>query len=69
MKTRWELYCELRNFDNWCLRNPVKAHLLSCLTALVMFGVSQLIRILHAEFLLGLLLLGALTMFLVRTEQ
>jgi hypothetical protein len=44
MKTRWERYCELRNFDNWLLRNPRKADLLSAAAAFVVFGASQLLR-------------------------
>jgi hypothetical protein len=51
VKTRWERYCELRAIDNWCLRNPVKANLLSCVVALVLFATSQLLQHLPPELL------------------
>jgi hypothetical protein len=55
MKTRFERYCELRNFDNWCLRNPQKANLVAIVAGLVIFGVSQLLQILPPEFLIALI--------------
>ncbi len=45
MKTRWERYCELRNADNWLLRNPRKSNLLAIVGALVVFAASQLLRV------------------------
>jgi len=45
MKTRWERYCELRNADNWLLRNPRKGDLLAIVGALVVFAASQLLRV------------------------
>ena len=45
MKTRWQSYCELRNADNWLLRNPRKSHLLAIVGALVVFAASQLLRV------------------------
>ena len=45
MKTRWERYCELRNADNWLLRNPRKSDLLAIVGALVVFAASQLLRV------------------------
>ena len=60
--TRWEGYCKLRNFDNWCLRNPGKANLLSVAAGLVIFGVSQLLQRIPAELLSGLLF-GSLLWF------
>jgi len=55
MKTRWERYCELRAFDNWCLRNPRKANLVSILAALVIFAFAQLLEHLPPELLLTLI--------------
>jgi hypothetical protein len=62
MKTRWERYCELRNFDNWCLRNPHKANLVSILAGLVIFALAQLLQILPPVFLL-VLIFGSLLFF------
>jgi len=45
MKTRWQRYCELRNADNWLLRNPRKGDLLAIVGALVVFAASQLLRV------------------------
>jgi hypothetical protein len=50
--TRWEGYCKLRNFDNWCLRNPRRANLVSVLAGLVIFGIAQVLEHLPPEFLL-----------------
>ena len=55
MKTRWERYCELRAFDNWCLRNPQKANLVAIAAGLVIFAVSQLLQHLPPEFLVALI--------------
>ncbi len=52
MKTPWERHCEirrrqaqLRSFDNWCLSHPRKADLVAIGAALVIFGASQLLRL------------------------
>ncbi len=52
MKTRWERYCELRNFDNWCLRNPRKSNLVALGAGLVIFTIAQFLEHLPPEFLL-----------------
>jgi hypothetical protein len=54
MKTRWELYCELRNFDNWCLRNPSKANLLRIICSTLIVALSLLLAHLPGEILLAL---------------
>ncbi len=55
MKTRWERYCELRAFDNWCLQHPNKANLVAIAAALVIFAVSQLLQRTPAELLIALI--------------
>lgn len=35
MKTRWDLFCELRSLDVWCLRNRSKVTVLLVLVVLV----------------------------------
>ncbi len=62
MKTRWERYCELRNFDNWCLRNPQKANLVGILAGLVIFAFAQILEHLPPELLLALIF-GSLLYF------
>lgn len=52
---RFERYCQLRNFDNWCLQNPRKANLVALGAGAAIFGVSQLLRLLRPEFLLALI--------------
>jgi hypothetical protein len=42
MKTQFERYCELQNFNNWCLRNQGKCTLLGLGLALVVFSISHL---------------------------
>ena len=44
MKTRWERYCELRAIDNWLLRNPRKANLVTVAASVTVFAASQLLR-------------------------
>lgn len=44
MKTRFERYCELRSIDNWLLRNPGKAYVVSAAVALVILALSQLLK-------------------------
>jgi hypothetical protein len=63
MKSRWERYCELRNFDNWCLRNPQKANLVGILAGLVIFAFAQILEHLPPELLL--FVIGASLLFLL----
>lgn len=44
MKTQFERYCELRNFDNWVIRNPRKSWLLCIVLGGGVFAGSQLLR-------------------------
>jgi len=62
MKTQWERYCELRNFDNWCLRNPRKSNLVGIAAGLVIFAIAQILEHLPPELLLTLIF-GSLLYF------